>query len=347
MPDEIITTIPIIYGVCVLLSAILLVCYLLFVKEKHVWMKLMLISVCVVNIGYFYLSLAPNLSHALMANRIAYLGNAFQPLFVFLTVANICRIKIKKAVVIGLLVFTSIMCLGACTQGVLPIFYQSVEYAIVNGVVKLVKEYAFLHSIYAAYVIAFMIIVFAMTLIAIFKKKLVFYRYIVMMVLISTINVAVWLTERFVRGNYEFLSVSYIVTCLFMVLLYAELSEHGLVGVFHAVVDAGNSTTTVPVLKTAESEKNTTATVRNFFDVELVDKICKYYTENKILTRREAEMLILLLQGLKQNEIVEKLFISKNTVKTHTSNIYSKLGVTSREELFRAVSENEQLGCLH
>ncbi len=77
MPNEISTAIPVAYGFCVLLSFALLGCYLAFVKEKNAWMRLMLVSVCMANIGYLYLSLSPNLSHALMANRIGYLGNAF------------------------------------------------------------------------------------------------------------------------------------------------------------------------------------------------------------------------------------------------------------------------------
>ena len=79
MINGITATIPIAYGICVLFSAVVLICYLRFVKEKHIWLLLMIISVCVVNVGYLCLSLSPSLNHALMANRIAYLGNVFQP----------------------------------------------------------------------------------------------------------------------------------------------------------------------------------------------------------------------------------------------------------------------------
>ena len=50
------------------------------------------------------------------------------------------------------------------------------------------------------------------------------------------------------------------------------------------------------------------------------------------LTRKEREVLHHLTGPLSIIEIAAKLFISKNTLKTHIRNIYSKLGATSRAE---------------
>ncbi len=50
------------------------------------------------------------------------------------------------------------------------------------------------------------------------------------------------------------------------------------------------------------------------------------------LTPREREVLGLLVQGLNNNEIAEKLAISVSTAKFHVSTILSKLGATSRTE---------------
>jgi DNA-binding NarL/FixJ family response regulator len=50
------------------------------------------------------------------------------------------------------------------------------------------------------------------------------------------------------------------------------------------------------------------------------------------LTRRELEVLILMTQGLSNEEVAERLALSEGTIKNHVSNIYIKLGVHSRAE---------------
>ncbi len=50
------------------------------------------------------------------------------------------------------------------------------------------------------------------------------------------------------------------------------------------------------------------------------------------ITEREHEVLALMVQGLKNNEIAERLFISYSTTKYHVSSILSKLGASSRTE---------------
>lgn len=54
-----------------------------------------------------------------------------------------------------------------------------------------------------------------------------------------------------------------------------------------------------------------------------------------LLTPREAEVLELLQKGRTNGEIATRLSIGVETVRTHASNIYRKLGVASRRELGR------------
>jgi len=52
----------------------------------------------------------------------------------------------------------------------------------------------------------------------------------------------------------------------------------------------------------------------------------------KGLTKREIELLHLMVDGLSNKKIAERLFISENTVKYHIRNILQKLGVHNRTE---------------
>jgi DNA-binding NarL/FixJ family response regulator len=51
------------------------------------------------------------------------------------------------------------------------------------------------------------------------------------------------------------------------------------------------------------------------------------------LSRREMEVIQLVIQGYKNRDIAQKLFISEKTVKNHLSAIFNKLGVADRLEL--------------
>jgi NarL family two-component system response regulator LiaR len=50
------------------------------------------------------------------------------------------------------------------------------------------------------------------------------------------------------------------------------------------------------------------------------------------LTERELEVLALMVEGLNNTQIAGRLTVSSSTIKSHVSNILSKLGVASRTE---------------
>lgn len=50
------------------------------------------------------------------------------------------------------------------------------------------------------------------------------------------------------------------------------------------------------------------------------------------ISKRELEVLQLMQQGLSNKEIADTLFVSLNTIKTHTSNLFDKLEVSRRTQ---------------
>lgn len=61
------------------------------------------------------------------------------------------------------------------------------------------------------------------------------------------------------------------------------------------------------------------------------------------VTRRELEILELIAAGLSNREIAEKLFVSENTVKTHSSRLFDKLSAKRRTQ---AVQLGKELGLI-
>ena len=61
------------------------------------------------------------------------------------------------------------------------------------------------------------------------------------------------------------------------------------------------------------------------------------------ISHREFEVLALMAQGHTNQQIADALFISLNTVKTHSSNLYAKLDVRRRTQAIRRARELQLL----
>jgi LuxR family maltose regulon positive regulatory protein len=77
------------------------------------------------------------------------------------------------------------------------------------------------------------------------------------------------------------------------------------------------------------------------FEAEKSPQRVKFREES--LSERETEVLQLITAGFSNQEIADKLFISLNTVRTHTKNINAKLGVHSRTQAIARAKELDLL----
>ena len=57
------------------------------------------------------------------------------------------------------------------------------------------------------------------------------------------------------------------------------------------------------------------------------------------ITKRELEILELIAQGMSNREIADKLFVSENTVKTHSSRLFDKLSARRRTQAVQIAKE--------
>lgn len=64
---------------------------------------------------------------------------------------------------------------------------------------------------------------------------------------------------------------------------------------------------------------------------------CEQLAQMHALTARETEVLTLIAQRKTRSEIEQELFLSQNTVKTHTRHIYAKLGIHSKSDVYELV----------
>jgi two-component system, NarL family, response regulator LiaR len=76
----------------------------------------------------------------------------------------------------------------------------------------------------------------------------------------------------------------------------------------------------------------------------LIEKVSEPAQNGLDMTAREREILALMVEGLSNGKIAERLTINQSTVKFHVSNILSKLGVASRTEAVAMAVKQRLLG---
>jgi DNA-binding NarL/FixJ family response regulator len=72
-------------------------------------------------------------------------------------------------------------------------------------------------------------------------------------------------------------------------------------------------------------------------------RLARLKKSKKHITRREREVLGLLVEGMTSSEIAEKLFISPRTVDKHRTNLLKKLGQKNTASLVRYALENKKM----
>ncbi len=326
----------VIYCITTILSLVLLLGYCTLLKKKDMWFITLFASVFIVNAGYLSLSLSQTLDEALLANRIAYLGSAVLPLSMLMVIKNTCNIKYSKSFITALISISIIVFLIAASPPYLDIYYKSVSLISVNGVSVLDKEYGSWHCIYLFYLLGYFITMIATITYAIIKGKVQTPLQAIILACAVLVNIAVWLMEQFVKIDFEILSVSYIVSELFLLALYllvqeSEKSEHFAP---NNNKDTQNYHQTVP----QETHNNSITTNSQSIEQSELDNVNSEKQEYLLkqlptLTATEKNIYKMHLASMSTKEILAELNIKENTLKYHNRNIYSKLGVSSKKEL--------------
>jgi len=309
-----------IYFAAGFLSLILLLSYLWLVRQKDRWMIVLFLSICIVNIGYSWLAVAPTLSAALNANRLAYLGSVFLPMSMLMVILHVSKLTIHRTVPWILSALSIVVFFITATPGILPWYYREVSLEIVNGVTTLHKVYGPLHGLYLVYLLGYFAAMVTAILQAIRRKALESLVHLVFLAVAAFVNIGVWLIEQLVAIDFEMLSVSYIISELFLLALCLMLQE------IDKRLQQVNASAVVPPPSGHEA----------CYTDEQFAVFCEGLSH---LTATERTVYELYVQGKSSKEILTLLNIKENTLKYHNRNIYSKLGVSSRK-LMLAMAAN-------
>jgi DNA-binding CsgD family transcriptional regulator len=301
----------IVYAGTVFFSALFELVYCLNKNMRDRWYLLLFSSVLVVNLGYLLLSVSGSVEMALHANRLAYLGSVCLPLSFLMIIMNTCKIQYAKwlpKVLIGLAVLVFLI---TASPGILGIYYKKVWIEQLHGITVLNKVYGPLHPFYAVYLLGYFSAMLVAIFYAVIKRRVTTPAYSVILAAAVFINICVWLVEKFISVEFELLSVSYIITELF------------LLGLNYLIVE--NEKQAKKITAPAESKPSV--------DPELQAKLDFFSAALPTLTQKELDIFECYVQGMSTQEVLAHLDIKENTLKFHNKNIYNKLGVANRRQL--------------
>lgn len=326
----------VVYGVSAVLSLLLLVGYCRIAKKRDSWYLLLFASVLVVNIGYFALAISRSLDEALLANRLSYLGSVFLPLSMLMIIINATHIQYRKWITSILLGLAVVIFLIAASPGYLPIYYKEVSFVIEDGVATLQKVYGQLHSLYLVYLLGYFSAMVSTIVYATVKDKIDSLAYAVIIAIAVFVNIGVWMIEQLVYIPFEILSVSYIISESFLLGLHVLMAEAEKLKL--SLISNQEISLREPTDAQLPEEEIPQP------DLEQLEqeKLEMFVAGLSQLTPKEQELFDRYVAGLTTDVIMEQLNIKENTLKFHSKNLYSKLGVKSRKQLIELHKRTEK-----
>ncbi|MBE6563064.1 MAG: hypothetical protein E7660_04945 [Ruminococcaceae bacterium] len=313
----------VIYGTTAVLSFLILIGYFCIKDKKEPWFFVLFSSVLIVNVGYLSLSISKTLEEALLANRISYLGSVFLPLSMLMIILGVAKIKYRKWLPGALIALGIVIFFIAASPGYLDIYYKEVSLQTVNGVTVLEKVYGPWHKIYLFYLLGYFGSMIGIVIYAISKKKMETPFYAVILAAAVFVNIGVWLIEQLVKVDFEILSISYIISEIFLLSLHLLMKENMRL---KALVAENNSLSNSP-------EDDNLSALSQSDGKELKEKLRRFNHGLSLLTPTEHAIFDMYTHGKTTKEVMGALEITENTLKFHNKNLYGKLGVSSRKQL--------------
>ena len=157
------------------------------------------------------------------------------------------------------------------------------------------------------------------------KKQTGSQKEAILMLIVVFGNIAMWIVEKCIKWEFELLAISYLMSELILLGLNWMMQDFVHVNTIEKRKVNGYSQANYILMSLPLEEK--------------LERVFNALPKGEILAPREKEILEAILENKRRKDIAEELHLSENTIKTYIRSLYSKLNVSSREELFRLIIE--------
>ena len=307
------------YAITLTLAVGLLIAYFTIIKKRIFWLGLLYTCVAVINLGYLILSLSKTVELAIFGNDLAYLGSVFLSMCMLFVIMQLCGFSIRFVHVCVCVSLGVIMFAIVALSPLLPWYYKEVSIESVGQATKLVKVYGFMHPVYLVYLLSYFVAMIVTIIHSLMKKTVSTQKFAGLMAGVVCGNLLAWVFEKFVSWNFEFLTITYILSEIVLLMVYWMMQDY-----IHV--------SDLPPI--TFEEKTPIIVVDSLTKAEKIKTIISRLPDGTNLSARQMDILEGILDGKSRKEMAADLHLSENTVKMHTSSLYRQLDVSSRDEIF-------------
>ena len=142
------------YVLAAILSAIALLRLVLEVRRINAYYVLLFAMILLTNLGYLAIATSNTVEEAILANKMCYFGAILLPMTMLFTVADMCKVKLPKALYIGLAIFGFITICGVFSIGYTDLYYSDVWIEQYHSITVLKRTYGPMHNFYTIFLAA-------------------------------------------------------------------------------------------------------------------------------------------------------------------------------------------------
>ena len=185
-------------------------------------------TTAIVNFGYWQLAMSHNLEEALLANRIAYLDGTFLTLFMFLAVAQFCRIKVPAFMVTAMSIAGFVVLGLAYTGGYSTIYYSNVSIVRRHGVTFLITQDGPAHILYTCLIVIYVLIDLGVMVYAFRNRNKVSYVNTFFLLATELFCMAVYAIESLTACKIQLLPFAYVLNMVLLFVLFRRTNLYDL-----------------------------------------------------------------------------------------------------------------------
>lgn len=140
-------------------------------KKTSYYSKLLLIIICLANLGYLALGVSSTIEEAILANKITYLGGCFMPPIMAACMCSLCNIKMNRYIKCSCILFSAVVYMMVLCTGFSDFYYRSIRLGNFHDATALIVERGPGYKFFYVILYGYMIVDVVITIIAFVKKQ--------------------------------------------------------------------------------------------------------------------------------------------------------------------------------